>query len=88
MSYLSSHPYDIEELYVIKDKLNELTKDVNNYYIPRLTDLIHIINICESWCHDDNLKMLVDNRDELIKNIKEIIMKKLEEISLEINGFG
>ena len=44
MSYLSSHPYDIEELYVIKDKLNELTKDVNNYYIPRLTDLIHIIN--------------------------------------------
>ena len=80
-----SHPHDVEELYVIKDKLNDIANDVSKNYIPRLDDLIHIINICESWCHDDNLKMLLDNSEELIKNIKDIIMKKLEEIILDLS---
>ena len=59
------HPQDIESLYIIKDKLNDLAKDVDKNLIPRLQDLIHIINICETWCHDDNLIFLINGRDDL-----------------------
>ena len=80
-----THPYDVEEIYAIQNKITEVANDINKEYIPRLNDLLHIINVCQPWTHDENLKMLIYNRDELIENIKETIKEKLLAIVNELN---
>ena len=76
----ATHPYDVEEIYIIQNKITEVANEINKEYIPRLNDLIHIINVCQTWSHEDNMKMLISNRDDLIENIKLSIKERLMEI--------
>ena len=74
------HPYDVEEIYSIQNMIVEISDEINKEHIPRLNDLIHIINVCQTWSHNENLKALVGMRDELIENIKIDIKTKLANV--------
>ena len=75
----------IEDVYDINNRINNIYVNISKDYIPRINDLTHIITLCETWAHEDNLNELMIMRNNLINDIKKDIKDQLLSILNTLN---